>query len=132
MRSNKTLSAFLNADAEFEGNLVFSGTLEINGTFRGEISASGMLVAGEDANIEADIHVDTIVLNGKVVGNIKAEKRIEILNQGVVYGNIEAPTIIIRKGAVFEGQCLTQQVTTHQKDDIKMLSGSSVRKLTEL
>lgn len=129
MRSNKTLSAFLNADAEFEGNLVFSGTLEINGNFKGQISASGTLVAGEEANIEAEIHVDTIVLKGKVVGNIKADKRIEILQRGAVYGNIVAPTIVIQDGAVFEGYCATQEVAIQQEDDVKLLSGSSVRKL---
>ena len=129
MKPSKVLSAYLNADAEFEGNLVFSGTLEINGSFKGDIAAAGTLVAGKEANIEADIHVDTVLLSGKIVGDVKADKRIEIMPSGRLFGDIQAPTIVIHAGALFEGRCLTQAVAVNRSDDVKLLSGSRVQKM---
>jgi len=34
-----------------------------------------------------------------------AEKRIDVLETGKVIGNIQAPTIVIDEGAIFEGNC---------------------------
>jgi len=34
----------------------------------------------------------------------------EILSSGKVYGDIWAPVVVVKKGAIFEGNCLTNEV----------------------
>lgn len=95
---------FLGLDTLAEGKLTFDGTLRIDGHYKGEIVSSGNLVVGEEGLIEADIQVSYIVIQGEIHGNILAEQRVDIRSSAKVFGNIEAPTVIIDEGAIFEGQ----------------------------
>ena len=107
MKKNKNLSAFLGEDTEVEGKLVFHGTLRIDGHFKGEISAVGSLVVGDGGVIEADIHATNVLSSGEIRGSVSADEVIEILEPGKVFGNIEAPNVVIHPGVIFEGNCLT-------------------------
>lgn len=107
MKKNRKLSAFLGEDTEVEGKLVFHGTLRIDGRFKGEISAVGSLIVGDDGIIEADIHATNVLSSGEIRGSVSADEVIEILEPGKVFGNIEAPNVVIHPGVIFEGNCLT-------------------------
>ena len=105
MTKNKDGSlTFLGLDTEAEGKLTFDGTLRIDGHYKGEIVSSGNLIVGEEGLIEADIQVSYIVIQGEIHGNILADQRVDIRSPAKVFGNIEAPTVIIDEGAIFEGQ----------------------------
>ncbi|MBW1695693.1 MAG: polymer-forming cytoskeletal protein [Deltaproteobacteria bacterium] len=107
MKKNKKLSAFLGEDTEVEGKLKFHGTLRIDGRFKGEITAIGSLVIGEGGVIEADIHATNVLSSGEIRGAVSADEVIEILEPGKVFGNIEAPNVVIHPGVIFEGNCWT-------------------------
>ena len=107
MKKSKKLSAFLGEDTEVEGKLKFHGTLRIDSRFKGEITAVGSLIVGETGIIEADIHATNVLSSGEIRGAISADEVIEILEPGKVFGNIEAPNVVIHPGVVFEGNCWT-------------------------
>ena len=107
MKKNKKLSAFLGEDTEVEGKLKFHGTLRIDGHFKGEVTAVGSLVVGDSGIIEADVHATNVLSSGEIRGAISADEVIEILEPGKVFGNIEAPNVVIHPGVVFEGNCWT-------------------------
>ena len=92
-------------DTEFTGDLTFTKSLQINGTFEGEIVSGGYLVIGEEAVIKANIKAETVILMGTVHGNIEASERLEILSNGKLYGNIRTLKLKIADGVVFEGKC---------------------------
>lgn len=102
---NKTdkVITFLGKDTNFEGKLKFQETIRIDGHFKGEISAKGNLIVGEEGMIEADIHVSYIAISGEVHGNIIADQRVDIHAPGKVFGNIQAPAVVIDEGVIFEG-----------------------------
>jgi cytoskeletal protein CcmA (bactofilin family) len=95
----------LNQDAQFEGKLTFEGKVQINGKFRGEIFSEGTLIIGEGAEIDAQIDIDTIIIQGRVNGTIQAKTRIEMHPPAVVKGDIASPSLVISDGAFFEGSC---------------------------
>ena len=99
----KNIKTFLGADSEFEGRIVFDESMRIDGTFRGEISANDLLVVGNSANLQAEVIVGTLILSGCFQGNIKAKTRVELRAPAQIDGNIEAPTISIEEGVVFNG-----------------------------
>jgi cytoskeletal protein CcmA (bactofilin family) len=119
MKNKDEINAFLGKDTEFEGKLSFKGAVRIDGGFMGEIFTEGTLIVGESAVIKSDIHVSHIIISGEIRGNIVADSRIEIHAPGKVFGNIQAPTVILEEGVIFEGNCRMQKI---EKDKDKKLA----------
>lgn len=105
MKKKDQINAFLGKDTEFEGKLSFNGAVRIDGRLKGEIFTEGTLIVGESAVIASNINVSHIIVSGEIRGNIEASDRIEVHAPGKVFGNIQAPTVIIDEGVVFEGNC---------------------------
>jgi cytoskeletal protein CcmA (bactofilin family) len=93
----------LGRGARFEGKLTFEGTVRIDARFIGSIVTNDVLVVGEAARIDADITCGTIVVHGEVNGNIKAKTAVEIQQAGKVRGDLDTPSLVIQKGALFHG-----------------------------
>jgi cytoskeletal protein CcmA (bactofilin family) len=94
---------FLGKDTEWDGKLRFDGTIRIDGHFKGEISSTGNLIVGEEGVVEADIRVSYIVNSGEIHGNLISDQRVDIHAPGKVFGSIQAPSVVIDKGVIFEG-----------------------------
>ena len=122
MKNKDQLIAFLGKDMEFEGKLSFKGTVRIDGKFTGEIFSEGTLSVGETAVIRSDIHVSHIIISGEIRGNIIADNRIEIHAPGKVFGNIQAPAVIIEEGVIFEGNCRMQKIDKDQDKKLAVIS----------
>lgn len=120
-KKKNEINAFLGRETEFAGKLSFTGVVRIDGRFEGEILTEGTLIIGESANIESDVHASHIIISGEIRGNIIADDRIEIHAPGKVYGNIQAPTVVIDEGVVFEGHCRMkaekETVSEEESDD---------------
>ena len=119
MKNKNEINAFLGCDTEYEGKLSFKGTVRIDGHFKGEIFTDGTLMVGESAVMQSEIHVSHIIVSGEIRGNIIADDRIEIHAPGKVFGNIQAPVVILEEGVIFEGNCRMQQI---EKDEDKKLA----------
>ncbi|MCU0235503.1 MAG: polymer-forming cytoskeletal protein [Acidobacteria bacterium] len=99
------ISGFIDRDSEIVGDIKFKENFRIDGVFKGKILAGNGLIIGETGEIEADIEVVSIAINGRVKGSIKAKERIEIFSKGRVIGAVSAPKLIIEDGAFFQGSC---------------------------
>jgi len=103
--SNAQASAFLGRGTRVSGKIAFEGPARIEGQVEGEVVASESLLVGETAVLNAQISGGTVVIHGKVTGDINATKRLEIRAPGRVYGNVTTPSLVIEEGVVFEGHC---------------------------
>lgn len=95
----------LGPESSFEGRLCFQGTVRIDGKFSGEIITEDTLVIGEGAEVEADIFVGNLVLNGVLRGTVRATKEIALHMPGKMYGDLYTPNLVIHPGVIFEGGC---------------------------
>jgi len=102
---NSRISGIIGPDTEFTGDIRFKDTFRIDGKFKGKILEGNTLIIGENSDIEADIDVSNISINGRVNGKIVAKERIEIFSKGKVTGTITAPKLVIEEGAFFQGTC---------------------------
>ena len=68
----------LSSDVEIKGSVKFTNDLVIDGKIEGQISSEGNLTIGENARIKAEISTATIIVYGKVHGNLTATDRIEL------------------------------------------------------
>jgi cytoskeletal protein CcmA (bactofilin family) len=103
--NNKKIKTVLGKGTHFNGDLQFKDSLKINGNFTGKINASGLLVVGEGAMVDANVSANSIVVCGTVNGDVYAEEKVDMLPTGRVYGNIKARKIKISDGVVFNGRC---------------------------
>jgi cytoskeletal protein CcmA (bactofilin family) len=120
-KARDQINAFLGKDTEFEGKLSFTGAVRVDGRFSGEIFTEGTLIVGETAVVESDIQASHIIISGEVHGNIAARDRIEIHAPGKVFGNIQAKTVTIDEGVVFEGNCRMQRQTEEADKKVAVL-----------
>ena len=97
--------AYLDAGSRISGKLNFETAARIDGQVDGEINSKDSLTIGESAVVAAQIKADSVIVAGKVSGDIIAVHRIEIRPSAKVLGNITAPTLVINEGALFEGHC---------------------------
>ncbi len=103
--SAQPVTTLLGKGSEFEGKLSFEGTVRVDGKLTGEIFTDDVLVVGEGAEVNAEVTVGAIVIQGTVRGNITAKRSVEIHSPGRVKGNINTPSLFIEKGVFFDGHC---------------------------
>ena len=88
----------------FKGELSGDEDLEIDGQVEGTVHLKNHLVTiGPNGNLKAEVTAKTIVVIGKVTGNLIAAERIEIQATGIVDGDVRAPRLNIQEGAVLNG-----------------------------
>jgi len=97
------VGGYIGQGTKVNGKFHFEGTTTIEGEVSGEILVHGGLIVGEHATIEGKIVATTVLVRGKVSGDIQAEKRIEIQPPGVLLGDITTQNLVIGDGAIFEG-----------------------------
>ncbi len=111
------ITAFLGKGTEFKGVLSFGGTIRVDGKVEGEVISKDTLIGGDEALLQGEVSVGTLILSGKVVGNINASQKVHLLAPAVIEGNIRTPKLIIEEGVTFDGKCemASQKKTSEQK-----------------
>jgi cytoskeletal protein CcmA (bactofilin family) len=99
------LTAFIDEGSEMEGRYTFRGTVMLNGKFKGEISSEDILIIGERGVVQAEIRAGRVQVSGEVTGNLRATQRIDLKRTARVYGDVEAPVVVMEEGVIFEGHC---------------------------
>ena len=101
MSTNKNI---LSSDVEIKGSLKFSNDLIIDGKIEGEVTSDGSLTVGENALVIGEIRTKSVVVFGKVQGNITVTERCELKSNAIQEGDIVAGTMSIEEGASFSGR----------------------------
>jgi len=109
------LTAFIDEGSEIEGKYTFQGTVMLNGKFSGEINSNDSLIIGEKGVVNATVRAGVVLINGEVIGNVFATERVELRGTARVYGDVEAPVIVVEEGVRFEGRC--KNTKTRSADD---------------
>ena len=94
----------LNSEVEIKGNLKFAGELLFDGKLEGEIQTDGVLNLGDNAVVTGNINAQSVVVRGKVNGNINAKEKIEIKSKAELFGDIRATKLVVEEGVTFVGR----------------------------
>jgi len=94
----------LSSDVEIKGNIKFTGELTFEGKLEGEVQTEGVLNLGDTATINGNISAQTVVVRGRVNGNITAKDKIEIKSKAELFGDIRASKLVIEEGVTFVGK----------------------------
>jgi cytoskeletal protein CcmA (bactofilin family) len=116
----------LGSQVVLEGNLVFEGTLYMNGHVKGAIeSRTGEIVIGEAAVIHADVFVRSATIKGEIKGAVTATERIELHPPARVYGDLNAPAVKVDPGVIIEGKCTIKPKEDAPSQTDQMLSAKA-------
>jgi cytoskeletal protein CcmA (bactofilin family) len=86
------------------------GNLRIDGTFEGRSLVVDQLQIGEKAKVKTNINATSVVVEGLVIGNVTANRRILLLSTARVLGDLKTPELIIQDGVILEGRCTISHV----------------------
>lgn len=102
--SDSALANVISNDVTIEGELKFSDALVFDGRLKGQIISDGALTIQPNALVEASVAVKTLIIAGKVVGNITATESVHLAANAVVIGDITTGSLTMEPNASFQGQ----------------------------
>ncbi len=112
-----------------KGDLTGKEDLVIEGLVEGRVELpEAQLTVGANGTIKAEIHAKSVVVIGKVSGNIHGTDRIEIQSTGVVQGDVTAPRLVVAEGAVLNGNIQTGDKRGASAAQSPATPGGEVRK----
>jgi cytoskeletal protein CcmA (bactofilin family) len=95
----------LSKDVEIKGSIKFVNEFVFDGNLEGEISSvDGVLTVGENADVRGEVKSKTVIVKGKVHGNITVQERCELHSRSQLIGDLKAARLVIEEGATFVGK----------------------------
>lgn len=92
------------ADLTIEGKIEGSGHVRIAGKFKGDVHVQGNLTIESGAKLTGGVRANTVIISGELEGNIDAASRVELLESGVLNGDLKAGSLTVAAGSRMRGQ----------------------------
>ena len=117
------METVIGTDTVIHGAVSSKGSIRVDGKIEGGITEAQAVVIGQTGEVRGDISADSVVIAGKVLGNIAASN-LEILSRAFVQGDIKTAALAVSDGATFEGSCV---MTRQEKQVIEMALQNPLR-----
>jgi len=96
--------SLLAAGLTIEGKIEGSGHVRIAGNFKGDVNVQGNLTIEAGAKVTGGVRANTVVVGGELEGNIDAASRVELLQTGVLNGDLKAGSLTVAAGSRMRGR----------------------------
>ena len=96
-------------ETSLRGSYNAKNSIRVDGEIYGNVTSEEGIIVGEKGMVRGNIAAKTVLIGGKVKGNINAYQRIELQSTAQVEGDVTTPVFIIEEGAMFEGNCRMEQ-----------------------
>lgn len=104
-----TASSQIGKTVRYKGDIFCEEDLFVDGIIEGKVEIPDhMLVIGAKSQVNAKIHARSLVIHGRLKGEVQAEERIEIKKTGSFEGNLVTDRLVIEDGGVFRGHSETR------------------------
>lgn len=91
------------SDLAIEGKIEGSGHVRIAGKFKGDIKVQGNLTIDKGAKVSGGVSASKVSLAGELDGNIASAQQVELLQSGVINGDLKAGTLTVAAGSRIRG-----------------------------
>ena len=91
------------ADVTIEGKIEGAGHVRIAGRFKGDVNVQGNVTIEQGAHVTGQIAAATVIVSGEVHGNVQASSRVELLETGVINGDVKAAVLTVAAGSRMRG-----------------------------
>jgi len=119
--------SLIGADLTIEGKIEGSGHVRLAGRFKGDVHVQGNLTIDAGAKLTGGVRASTVVVGGDLEGNIDAASRVELLETGVLNGDLKAGSLTVAAGSRMRGHVeFGWEEKPPQKSVARIETGSSV------
>ena len=87
-----------------EGKIEGSGNVRIAGKFKGDVNVNGNLTIETNASLTGQVTAKAITIAGELNGNILNAEKVDLLESGVVNGDIKTGSLTVASGSRMRGQ----------------------------
>ena len=102
-----TIDTLIGQKAVFKGDLEFTGGLRVDGHVKGNVIAkddsNSTVVVSESGEVEGNITVPHVIINGTINGNIKSGGRVELQAKARINGDVHYKAVEMELGASING-----------------------------
>ncbi|MGH8031496.1 MAG: bactofilin family protein [Luteimonas sp.] len=91
------------ADLTIEGKIEGSGHVRIAGKFKGDVNVQGDLTIEHGAKLNGGVRANRVIVAGELEGNIDSASRVELLDNGVLSGDLKAGSLTVAAGSKIRG-----------------------------
>jgi len=78
--------------------------VRIAGRFKGDVQVDGNVSLDAGARLEGQVKAHVVSVGGELIGNIDNAKRVELLETGVINGDVKAGSLTVGAGSRMRGQ----------------------------
>jgi len=99
-----TKESHISAELTIEGKITGSGSVRIAGRFKGDVHVDGNVSLETGARLEGHVKASVVSVGGELIGNIEGAKRVDLLETGVINGDVKAGSLTVAAGSRMRGQ----------------------------
>jgi cytoskeletal protein CcmA (bactofilin family) len=92
------------SDITIEGKIDGAGHVRLAGRFKGDVHIQGDLTVEAGAKLTGSVRANSVAIAGEVEGNIESAQRVELLETGVLNGDLKAGTLTVAAGSRMRGR----------------------------
>jgi cytoskeletal protein CcmA (bactofilin family) len=104
------IDSLIGRQTEFTGDVRFSGGLHVDGVIKGNVIADedsdAVLTLSEHGSVRGQISVPQVVLSGAVMGDVYAERHVELTSSARISGDVYYGLIEMAMGAEVNGSLI--------------------------
>lgn len=108
--SQLVVGALIGPEVTIRGDVEFSGGLYVEGHIIGRVvareGARAMLTVAENGVVDGEILADTVVISGRLQGDVRAIERVELTSTARVTGNVHYTVVEMAAGAQLTGRLI--------------------------
>lgn len=112
------IDSLIGQNTEIHGDVIFSGGLHVDGKVKGNVVSdekSSLLTVSDQGQVEGEVKVPNVILNGSVIGDVHADERIELAPNAKVTGNVYYNLIEMAIGAEVNGKLVHRSAAEKPK-----------------
>ena len=103
-RTNPPMEASIGPGLKVSGEVSGKADLNVEGTIEGSIHLPGNMVKiAQSGEVKANIAAASVVVSGRVVGDIESLETVVLTKTSVMRGNIKGPQVSLEAGSKFQG-----------------------------
>lgn len=122
-----TIDTLVGQKTVFKGDLEFSGGLRVDGQIKGNVIARDdnncTVVVSESGEIEGNITVPHVIVNGTINGNIKSGGRVELQAKSRINGDVHYKAVEMELGASINGSLVCDPSGGSAADSVAVGTG---------
>lgn len=103
---SKEIETLIGENTVFQGTIKSKGSIRIDGRLEGSILEGNQVIVGTKGYVQGDINAESVIVGGKINGNVTTKENIELRPGSQLLGDIHTAVLSIGEGAIFEGHCV--------------------------